>query len=204
MKKINLLISVGIAVLALAFIGQLVFIGFQEPIATAHASWIFHPNTFDEALAEAKTIVLAEVVSVEKGEDIVMKAEEEPEGEVRTPTQRITLKVITPYSGDVKDGQMLSLFQTGGVVIDETAEEPQEGSEIKVPVVILEGDPLYKAGEQYLLLLVPGPDDMLRTISPEGRYLVSGNTLTPMLENEVTNFVRQNGLKELEASLTKK
>ena len=72
-----------------------------------------------------------------------------------------------------------------------------------VQQVVLEGDPDYRAGEQYLLMLEAGPQAALRPVSPEGWYLVDSRTgaLTPMVRNEVTQQLAAQQLAALEPTL---
>jgi len=96
-----------------------------------------------------------------------------PNGEDRVPTQRITVNVEKVYRGQAAKGQTLVLFQTGG------------GS-----TGFSEDDPAYQPGERYALLLVPGPNSMLRVISPEGRYRIASNgTVQPMPVADPNNAV---------------
>ncbi|MCI0397413.1 MAG: hypothetical protein L0332_29425 [Chloroflexi bacterium] len=204
MKKLNLFVFCGVAVLAATFAVQLAAINLNAPKSNAVASWVYHPDSFETAVGDADLIVLANVVAVEAGNDIVHNARgHEPEGEVRIPTQRITIEVVEAYKGETKAGEQLVLFQTGGERSEIVAQDEERNQEINSPVMILEGDPLYEVGEQYLLLLVPGPDNLLRSISPEGRYLVEQDgSLTPMVTNEATDTVRGKTVGELESLLS--
>ena len=193
-------------VLTLAFVGQVLAYRSMSPSPTVHASWAFHPKSLREARERAQSIVLAEVVSVAAGPDIVSKVPAEPNGEARLPTQRITVSVLKSYKGSATAGQQLTLFQTGGTR-QNTAPMIVNGKELpsNVQQVILEGDPQYQVGEQYLLLLEGGPDNTLRPVSPEGRYRVeNGTNLTPMVQGEVAREIHGKGLNNLEQALTAK
>ncbi|HEX6288138.1 MAG TPA: hypothetical protein VFZ66_03060 [Herpetosiphonaceae bacterium] len=190
------------AVLALALVGQLVAYRAMGSAPTAHASWIFEAKTFGEARQKAQAIVLADVIAVEQGDDLVVKVPAEPNGEARYPTQRVSLRVIKGYQGAAKADAVITLFQTGGSMPD--VEQTVNGKALPstAQVLILEGDPLYQVGERYLLLLEPGPRAMLRTISPEGRYRVGGNgTLTAMVDKEATREVHGKSLAHVEKLL---
>ncbi len=188
-----------IAALALLLIGQVALYRLQRPAMVAHAVWDFQPKNFAEAKNRAKHIVLAEVVNVERGEDIVTKVEGEPNGEDRLPTQKVTLKVVKGYKGNARD-TMITLFQTGGEV--QNPPPPAEGEKppsVEGSEVIFAGDPLYKVGEQYLLLLEPGPRDMQRIVSPEGRYKVEANgTLEAMVDTDAAREVKGKPLVDVE------
>lgn len=111
----------------------------------------------------------------------------------RIPTRRVTVQVPTSYKG-ARAGQRLTLFQTGGTV---TAPPPPakvtkgDVAQSNVQQVILEGDPLYSAGEEYLVMIEEGPQGTMRTVSPEGRYRYDTQigTLSPMVKNTVTSQV---------------
>src|SRR3954451_10114864 len=65
----------------------------HESQATAKAVWLFQPKNGAQGRAKAKAIVTAEVVSVERGPDIVTRQRNEPSGEDRIATSRVTMKV---------------------------------------------------------------------------------------------------------------
>src|SRR3954454_13457619 len=92
-------------VLTLTFAGQLVAYRLMPEPATLHASWAFHPKTLRETQDRAQSIVVAEVVSVKACPAIVSKVPSEPNGEVRLPTQRITVRVLKSYKGTAAAGQ---------------------------------------------------------------------------------------------------
>ena len=222
------------AALALILVGEVAVYYNEQPEATASASWAFHPKSLKETRDRAHTIVQAKVVSVEKGEDLVVPARGEPTGEDRIPTQRITVKVNKAHKGEAKEGDTLTLFQTGGEVTDvappqgprgedahERPEAPAGGKQGLSPddpaphrhergasqgrgpkKIVLEGDPLYKAGEEYVLMLEDGPKGQLRPVSPEGRFKVEkGGKVTAMVDNEATREVHGKGVAELERKI---
>ncbi|MCT2280187.1 hypothetical protein M3G91_21460 [Micromonospora chalcea] len=163
----------------------------QRPTVTMHAQWGFHPASLAQTRAAAQQIVLAEVVSAQPGEDIVTPAAGEPDGVSRIPTQRVTIRVVHPYKGTAKQGEQLVLFQTGGVVSTAKAGDTH-------PRMVLDGDPLYTKGQQYLLMLTSGPQGTLRVVSPEGRYRVDrSGALTPMIAGSVADEVRGKKLADL-------
>ena len=176
--------------LTLALVVQLFVTGRQPSVLTAHASWSFSPKSFAEARQKAGLIVQAEVVASEQGPDDVVTLED---GIVnRLPARHVTLRVLKSYKGDLSAGQTVTLKQTGGVTQNATRPEP----------MMLEGDPFYQVGEQYLLLLERGSTGVLLTISPEGRYgIAKGGTLTPMVDNATTREVRGKSLASVEPQL---
>ena len=192
--------------LGLALAGQGAFYYHQEPTLTMTASWKHRPASVEEARDLAKAIVRAEVVSVAPDADLVVPAAGEPTGEDRIPTQRVQVKVTKGYKGAVRDGQTLQIFQVGGKLLPTTPPDGKQGSRIEAKQLILEGDPLYKVGEEYVLMLEDGPRGALRPVAPEGRYKVErgGAAVTAMVDNDATKAVQGRGLAELERKLDKK
>ena len=180
-------------VLALGVAGQVGYYGQQPTTSTVHASWVFNPKSVQQLQQRATTIALVEVVSTQAGPPIVTSQPEEPSGVDRIPTQRVTVEVLESYKGGSQEGQQLTLFQTGGAVLPAAPPRGAEGDALRTRVqqVVIEGDPLYRAGEQYLVMLEAGPQGTLRTVSPEGRYRydVGADRLTAMVKNAVTNEV---------------
>lgn len=190
-----------LGLLAIILVGQIAFYRLQKPATVAHAVWDFEPKTFTEVKDRAQTIVQAEVIKVERGDDIVTKVDGEPNNEDRLPTQKVTLKVIKGYKGNTAEkATTITLFQTGGeVVLPPAPAEGEKAPEVEGAEVIFEGDPLYKVGEQYFLMLEPGPNNMQRIVSPAGRYLIESNgQLKPMVESAVTDEVKGKSLTDLE------
>lgn len=103
-----------VAILALALVGQVAAYYVEGPTETMHASWQHRPRNIREARDRAHTAVRAQVVSVERGDDLVARVPGEPNGEDRIPTQRVTVNVRQNYKGQGRPGQNLVLFQTGG------------------------------------------------------------------------------------------
>lgn len=172
--------------------------------SAVRASWTFTPHTSAEVRARAQSIVLGRIDTVTAGPDIVTAQPGEPGGLDRIPTRRVSVTVLTSYKGAAAAGQHLTLFQTGGTASQPAA--PAKGSgagQSNVQQVVLEGDPDYRAGEQYLLMLEAGPQATLRPVSPEGRYLIDSRTgaLTPMVRNEVTQQLAAQQLAALEPTL---
>jgi len=190
--------------MTLALTGQVAYYRFVDtPVVETHASWAFHPNTMAEAQAKASTIVQGQVVSVAAGPDIVTFAKGEANDEDRIPTQHVQLKVSKVNKGNAKVGQILDVFQTGGLLAPTGQPDGKKAARVETHLTILAGDPLYTVGEQHLLMLEDGPNKMLRTISPEGRYKIEANgTLTPAVENEVTTTVKGKAVRELERQVT--
>jgi hypothetical protein len=171
--------------------------------SVVRATWSFHPTSRQQVITRAQQIVLGKVTSITAGPPIVTAEPGEPGGVDRIPTQRITVTVVTGYKGTATAGQQLTLFQTGGSVTQQAAPAKGKAARSTVQQVVLEGDPAYRAGEQYLLMLEPGPAGSLRPVSPEGRYRVDAKTgsLSAMVSNPVTTAVTGQRLTALAATL---
>jgi hypothetical protein len=181
--------------------GQAVYYASELPSTNLHASWHYKPRSIAETRNTAQAIVEAEVVSVQRGADIVTKTPGEPGDEDRIPTQEVTLKVLKAHKGSAKVGDTIQLFQTGGLQVPQTlgGEPPKDQVRIQAKKVILEGDPLYQVGEQHLLMLDQGPRGLMKTIAPQGRFKIERNgTVTPAVDDEVTAPLRGKGLAELQ------
>ncbi len=186
--------------LVAGLVGQIAFYWSQRPDTIMHASWRAHPKTLGEARRLAKSIVLANVVDVQPGQDLVTSAAAEPSGEDRIPTQMITLEIVKAYKGSYRAGQQVKLFQTGGVLVSASGDN-EEAMQTAGRRFIIEGDPLYRAGEQYMLMLTDGPQGAVRTIAPEGRYRVQDGQLTAMTHSDLAHEISHKGLQSLEAEL---
>ena len=68
--KIKALIGVTVA-LAAGVVAQVAVYNSQPTTITMPASWAFHPQSLQEARNRAQSIVLAGVVAVQRGDDIV-------------------------------------------------------------------------------------------------------------------------------------
>jgi hypothetical protein len=126
--------------------------GDSDQCVKMNVAWVFQPETFDDVKKKSKNIVEAEVVSIAEGEPLGTPTADEPGDTELIPTQKITLRVTKAHKGGKSAGQTIELFRTGS------------------DCFVVEHDPAYKKGEQYLLMLDDGPKGMMKTVSPEGRY----------------------------------
>jgi hypothetical protein len=196
------LVWLPVAGLTLALLGQAAVYRFEPPTTVLHASWYNSPTDLSAASAKAPFVIQAEVLRVEKGDDIVTPARGEPNDEDRIPTQRVTMRVLKSLKGTLKDGETVQLFQTGGELklpSFGTDGPPKDQVMVQAKKVILEGDPLYTVGEQHLLMLEPGPSKLLRIVAPETRFKIErGGTLVPAIDNETTAPMKGRNVAELE------
>jgi hypothetical protein len=192
-------------VLGLALASQGAAYRFEEPVLTMSASWKNRPASVDEARDIAKTVVQAEVLSVQPDADLVVPAAGEPTGEDRIPTQRVKVRVTKAHKGQAQAGQTLELFQVGGKLLPTTPPDGKNGARVEAKQMILEGDPLYKPGEQYFLMLEDGPRGLLRPVSPEGRFRIErGGAVVAMVDNDATKPVHGKPVAELERKVDKR
>ncbi|MFW6084425.1 MAG: hypothetical protein ACODAA_04370 [Gemmatimonadota bacterium] len=197
----------------------------QRTVGNAEAVWIADwaesPESVEEAVESAEQVVVGQVVRVRPGEDIVVRAEELPDGIDRIPTEIVTLRVEKNLkAGRGEPPQTVEVFRTGGTIGtppsqrgNRPPEEPPEGVERPDRPdppgdrnVKLNGDPPYERGERYVLMLERGPEMRVngrsvraeRPVSPEGRYRVGrGGEIEPVSER--AEFARELRGRSLEA-----
>ncbi len=189
--------------LTLALVGQFAYFNLSQATPTSHAVWAFQPKSFSDVANKASTVIEAQVVAVSNGKAIITEAKGEPDGVNVVPTQYITFKVLKATKG-ANEGQTLTVFRTGG----ETTYTPKPAagkgnstnpSGEKVQVLLLNDDPAYKVGEKHFLLLEAGPDNTLRPVSPEGRYLIAADgKLQAVTHSDVASQVNGKSATEME------
>ena len=104
------------AVLALGLVAQFVVYRMDRPGMANHAVWAFQPDSFADVVNNSQLVVTTEVVRVDPGPDIVIPAKGEPNGESRTPSERVTVRVLGTDKGAANAGQELVIFHTGGAM----------------------------------------------------------------------------------------
>ena len=83
----------------------------QAPQRRLHASWVDSANTLKDGLDQSDHVILAEVIELRKGPDLVIPAAGEPGGEDRIPTTIAKFRVHKTYKG--APGEFVELMQTG-------------------------------------------------------------------------------------------
>ncbi|UQN09379.1 hypothetical protein [Deinococcus sp. QL22] len=179
-----------------------------------HASWVNVARSLDEAVKLSQTVVVARVVGVKRASDLTVKAAGEPNGVDRVPVERVLLEVQALYGSAP---QQVTLFHTGlstGQLTDQTP--PEKAPDLKPTdqaaptqtsprTTLLEDDPEYKEGQQYVLFLRPGPEldgeKTLRVIAPEGRYLLEGQRLMAVTTRGAAKEIAGLSLSQLAARL---
>jgi len=162
-------------------------------------------ESFEEMVKRAEQIVLSDVKAVKQGPDYASPIIG-TDSVYREPTQRITLEVVKVYKGDVAQGQRVTLFQ-GSVGVTRSIQG------YPWPVFrINENDPVYKRGEQYILMLSPVPiseevkpyqpepwqEGMFSVIYPGRMRLNADGAVTSVLDTFGTNGKT---LEEIEARI---
>lgn len=148
-----------------------------------HATWLYHPQTVAEAKAKASEVIVARVVEVNAGPDIVVPVKDEPTGEDRIATQRIKVEIVKSLKG--KSSGTLTIFHTG------------------TDAKFIEGDPGYQVGETYLMFVEPKADEpgTHLMIAPEGRYRVVRNKLEALTHDGIAAQLHGKALAETERAV---
>lgn len=136
--------------------------------------WRNRPENVGQLRQKVSSVVLAEVLGVEAGEDIVIEAPGEPGGEDRTQTQEVRLRVVENFRGQNRPGATIRLTKLGGPCFRPT------------------DDPAYQPGQRYLLGLEQAQQaGAFRTAAPEGRFAVDADgTLHPAaIDSPVANEI---------------
>jgi hypothetical protein len=144
------------AVLAVALAGQFLVYYKAQPVIATHASWAFQPNSFQEVVNEAKAVVTGQVVSVQKGPDIVVPVKGEPTGQDVIPTEQVSFRVNSVQKGNAAANQQITVFRTGGEVT--LPQGPAQGS------------------------VAPGPETSQRATGPEAAAGQKGDANGPAPE----------------------
>lgn len=153
------------------------------------ANWNHSPKSLEEADELANQVVVGRVIDVQKGEDLVVKQENEPSGEMRIPTEVITISVDNTLKG--KPESIIKLFRTGtSHYTAERQEIPEKyrgktgkGTPVQFKPVLLEGDPEYIIGDRQLIFLTDGPFGLKRVVAPEGRFKIDETDALVPVEN---------------------
>ncbi len=127
-----------------------------------HAYWFHNPRTLKQTTRIADEVVVAKVVNVADGDDIVTR---HPAGIQRIPTQLVTFEVKRGRKGSLGAGETFVVFQNGN---DENR---------------FDEDPSYKVGHTYLMLMTKREDGTFMPVSPEGRFEVTKRGLLPAAQD---------------------
>lgn len=131
--------------------------------------WQNQPQNLQQARGQADQVVVGTVTGVGNAAAMVTAAPTEPGGQVQTPIQTITIRIDQSLKGSARAGGVATIEKLGDA----------RGC------FRVEGDPPYRQGEQYLLLLESGKGgrSAAHTISPAGRYRVAADNVLQAMEN---------------------
>jgi hypothetical protein len=140
-----------------------------------HIEWAFRPRSLRELVSPApagfphrpamKAAVVAEVTRIAAGPPLV----EDGHPDHRIPTQRIHFALRSTWFGRV--ARRFTVFKTGS------------------PDVWAEADPLYEAGERYLLVLDRRSGRSYFPVAPEGRIAIRDGTLWPLIASRMSRLL---------------
>jgi hypothetical protein len=134
------------------------------------AEWAFRPDGLGEMTERSSAAVLAEVVAVKRGPDLVAGSPTDPGGQFRLPTQRIELRTVRQLEGSAPG--TFTLFKNGSEDL------------------YLEADPLYAVSERYVLFVRrrDASDGTYLPVAPDGRLRVeSSGRLKAFIDGPATD-----------------
>lgn len=208
--------------LVIAALSGLLLVQWLAPLRTRgphaapgmHASWVNVARSLEEAVKLSQAVVVARVVGVKRASDLTVKASGEPGGVDRVPAERVLLEVQALYGSAPRQ---LTLFHTGLSTGQLTSQTPPDKARDLKPMdqapptqtsprtTLLDDDPEYKEGQQYVLFIRPGPEldgqKTVRVIAPEGRYLLEGERLIPVTSRGAAKEIAGLSLPQLAARL---
>jgi hypothetical protein len=177
-----------IGCLLVAFIGQVGYeYFFNKPEPVLLASWAYEPRNLAEAKGLAQEIVEAQVMNVERADDLITKAPGEPGGIDRIAVEVVTMKVNGAMKG--RPGQEIQVFRTAGIPVNKrgmppmsqapprpkgAANPPKQITPFTENMVNIHDDVEYKPGERYMMFLREGPN-----VRMKGRVVPTKSLLNP-------------------------
>jgi hypothetical protein len=195
LRTINRVLGVSAAVLAGLLIAQITHNAqHQHGLTGLHASWRFAPQNLGELDQLASEVVIAKVMNIRRGNDLVMKIDGEPGNVDRIPTEIVTLQVEESLKGS--PGQQVEVYRTGLSVDTALLNMPVPKKPVpsgqKAPDLrmmrkptpqeanryMVNDDPGYEPGQRVLLYLTEGPEfakGTRRIVAPEGRFMIGGD-----------------------------
>ena len=213
--KIKKLAVAGLAVLIILWLGATAYhkernspntsVGTTSPIILnpSLVEWVSKAMIVDEVKSESSLIVRARAVSdpvtrVLRQEQFILDKNGTPTDTAVSATlfSDTEFEIIETYQG--KPRTNISVTQTGGF-------DPL----VSKNVMQVGDDPLYKAGEEYILFLVDISGDsvqapnreLYRIVNPFGRYKVNGESVFPYGQNLMRSVKLPASVKELEAQI---
>lgn len=147
------------------------------------AEWENQPQNLNQAAGQAAQIVVGTAQGVAQGQPYTNDVQGEPGGGVTYPTQNVTIRVDEAVKGPAREGGVVTIERLGDA----------EGC------FRVAGDPPYKAGQQYLLLLEDGRGGRpAHTISSAGRYEIGlDKAVQAMEDNPVAQDIARQKLDQV-------
>lgn len=195
-QTINRFLQGTIAILFVAFAGQVGYeYWFNKPEPVLMAAWAFEPRTLAEAKGLSEEIVEAEVMKVERADDLVIPAPGEPGNVERIAIEVVSMRVKGAMKG--KPGQEIQVFRTAGIPVNRTdmpnmKEAPPKPKGATAPpsrptpflenTINIHDDQDYKVGENYVMFLRDGPP-----VRVKGRQVNTKTLLNPSTRFRVEN-----------------
>jgi hypothetical protein len=167
------------------------------------AAWAFEPRTLAEAKGLAQEVVEAEVMNVERADDLVIPAPGEPGDVERIAIEVVNMRVKGAMKG--QPAQNIQVFRTAGIPVSRNdmpnikeapprpqgaADPPARPTPFVENTVNIHDDQPYKVGESYVMFLRDGPQVSVKgqrvatktLLNPSTRFRVEGdNKVTPTI-----------------------
>ena len=216
-----------IVILLVAFVGQVGYeYWFNKPKPTVFAAWAYDPRNLAEAKGLAKDVVEAEVMKVERANDLVVRAPGEPGGVERVAIEVVTMKVRGAMKG--KLAKEVQVFRTAGIPVanrkmpsmSKAPPKPKKGA-TKPPkrarpfnanTINIHDDVKYKKGERYMMFLREGPKVKVKgrrvatksLVNPSTRFRIGkDNKVAPIIQNRLGRQFKGRLLKDFKATIQK-
>ncbi len=225
-NKIQRYLQGTIAVLLVAFVGQVGYeYVFNKPKPTVFAAWAYDPRSLAEAKGLAEDVVEAEVMKVERANDLVVKAPGEPGGVERVAIEVVTMKVRGAMKG--KPAQEIQVFRTAGIPVKNrempsmskapkkpkgATNPPKRATPFNANTINIHDDVKYQKGERYMMFLRKGPTVKVKgrrvatksLVNPSTRFRIGkDNKIAPLVQNRFGRQFKGRPLKDFKATIQK-
>ncbi|MGD9850880.1 MAG: hypothetical protein AB7T38_06420 [Nitrospirales bacterium] len=223
-KICNQFLQGAIAVLCVAFAGQVGYqYWFNKPDPVLMAAWAFEPRNLAEAKGLAKEIVEAQVMSIERADDLVIPAPGEPGNVERIAIEVVNMKVKGAMKG--QPGQQVQVFRTAGIPVSRqdmpsmkeappkpkgASDPPSRPTPFMENTINIHDDQAYKVGEDYVMFLRDGPQVRVKgrqiatktLLNPSTRFRVENdNRITPTIPDGLGQPFKGNALQQFKATI---
>ena len=181
------------------------------------AAWAFEPRTLAEAKGLAQEVVEAEVMNVERADDLVIPAPGEPGDVERIAIEVVNMRVKGAMKG--QPAQNIQVFRNAGLPVTRhdmpnmkeappkpkgAADPPVRPTPFVENTVNIHDDQPYKVGESYVMFLRDGPQVSVKgqrvatktLLNPSTRFRVEGdNKVTPTIPDGLDNLSKEKAYK---------